>query len=213
MVVKYIVLSAKQIRESTNVDSLDESMLLGLDKPTANALTSISQHIYILQSDPNYTVNQSSRVSSLLDIMDSFLETQKSSSVASTQPHVKSMFVAMKIFLKFQLTKFTPVDEDLNICATELSSVIQVPHIRLCSSMDLLFWKLMMGRIAASDLQLQDLFTSMIQKTAWALQLCSWTQALTVLRTFFWEDSLLEPCHSVWLDVESQLTHLTYCKD
>jgi hypothetical protein len=115
---------------------------------------------------------------------------------------LNALCLAIKVFLQFLLPNSPRTDRDRAGTAIELMTVLKGPNIRLCSCLELTFWQLMMGRIAASDSVTQDWYISMLQKALHALQLPSWEAALRLLKASFWiERIFLHSCYSVWLEL------------
>ncbi|KAH8812092.1 hypothetical protein F5884DRAFT_784350 [Xylogone sp. PMI_703] len=209
-ITRYIVLSAKRIHiyeELSSSDPTSNLIFLTLDKNTAELLFTIARDIYLMQDLDNYTLIQHFKIIDILENIENLLTSPIEDSVVHKQISTKALSIAMKIFLQFLLQRSSDTDKRLNIYATELRTVLQGPHIRLCPSIDLVFWELMMGWIATTDSLSKDWFLSMLEKTSRALQVNSWDQALLFLSKFFWIESVFQnPCRSAWIEVESRLS-------
>lgn len=97
--------------------------------------------------------------------------------------------------------------EHLDNASFELRQVFQGPNIRLCATVELTIWELLLGYIAAGDLEGRYWFTVMLARACRALQITSWDRAVTVFSAFLYTESFLHACRAVWYGAILQELH------
>jgi hypothetical protein len=86
-----------------------------------------------------------------------------------------------------------------------LMECMSAPDTRLCASIELTFWQLMMGRIAVGkgDVVTKRWFDEGLRKCMFTMRLRSWNDALVILRQYFWREQVFAKlCKAAWIDME-----------
>lgn len=109
------------------------------------------------------------------------------------------------IFLFLRLTWPTPLDAPLSVLAHNLRKALERSKVRLCSTVDLVIWKLFLGGVAA-DPQGEDRrwFVTMLARLMRTLPASAWTDIVEMLRRAFMPDAvLLEKMKDIWEECEA----------
>ncbi|KAK5997683.1 hypothetical protein PT974_00038 [Cladobotryum mycophilum] len=129
---------------------------------------------------------------------------QQTSVLRSQEPFISAFSLAIIIFLHISWPHSLLTPSDLGSLAILLKNELGVPDIRLCSSLNLATWLLMVGSVTALDSDTKSWFTGTLKMVFLTLQVSSWDEVFDMLRASFVPDSrLLYRFKAVWAEMFS----------
>lgn len=118
--------------------------------------------------------------------------------------YVNALSTSLLIFLHISWPRVPLFNASPEKMAEEMAEMLKQPDIRLCTSLDLTAWQLMVGGISASDSTVRQWFGSVLKRMNIAMRVTKWDDILFVLNKTFMPDSrLLYRFKLFWEELDS----------
>lgn len=128
----------------------------------------------------------------------------RADAIRGSRPYLNALSISIIIFLHLSWAQSPLSSADLGHMAQELMDSFGKRDIRLCTSLYLTAWQLMVGGVSASDFEVRRWFSTTMKKHSILLHANTWEDALVMLKnSFLPHKRLLNRFKSFWEEMDA----------